>query len=280
MPLPKPRENETEQKFIARFMSDETMQKEYPDQKQRVAVAYSQFKEKTHNEKITFTDEQAKSIYDACGEECKRFQLKDIHLGLNEELEHIDTVKGDLNILLHLVLDHLKKDVKYYEKEMEMQNNSKDWAWVFDCAFFEPGIVSYKDIGKGVYLLQKGCIDACINTFKGRPLIINHDDNITPETMEGKAQGYITDVFYCAEDGMYHASGICFGDEAKNKIELENWSVSCTYGILKADERGGVWHNNPYDREILEFTGNHIAVVKTPRYENSKINFIKEVINA
>ena len=42
MPLPKPRKNETEEKFVERCMADDIMIAEFPDQKQRLAVCYSQ----------------------------------------------------------------------------------------------------------------------------------------------------------------------------------------------------------------------------------------------
>jgi hypothetical protein len=42
MPIPNPEQNEDKQKFVARCMSNETMKKEYPDSKQRVAVCLSQ----------------------------------------------------------------------------------------------------------------------------------------------------------------------------------------------------------------------------------------------
>ena len=38
MPIPKPHSGEEKDKFISRCMSDNTMKKEYPDQKQRTAV--------------------------------------------------------------------------------------------------------------------------------------------------------------------------------------------------------------------------------------------------
>jgi hypothetical protein len=44
MPLPKPNPDEQEKEFVSRCMSNETMKKEYPDQKQRVAVCFSQYK--------------------------------------------------------------------------------------------------------------------------------------------------------------------------------------------------------------------------------------------
>ena len=44
MPLPKKHKNESEQEFISRCVSDEMMVKDFKDQKQRLAVCYSQFK--------------------------------------------------------------------------------------------------------------------------------------------------------------------------------------------------------------------------------------------
>lgn len=43
MPLPKPTKDETEQDFIARFMSDDTAKEEFPEAEQRTAVAKERF---------------------------------------------------------------------------------------------------------------------------------------------------------------------------------------------------------------------------------------------
>jgi hypothetical protein len=51
MPLPKPKENEKEQEFVSRCMGSETMNKEFPDQKQRAAVCYSQYKKRKQTSK-------------------------------------------------------------------------------------------------------------------------------------------------------------------------------------------------------------------------------------
>lgn len=47
MPIPKPKQNEDSQKFVARCMGNETMKKDYPDQKQRVAICLGQTRKKT-----------------------------------------------------------------------------------------------------------------------------------------------------------------------------------------------------------------------------------------
>lgn len=51
MPLPKPNKNEKEQEFVSRCMSSETMNKEFPEQKQRAAVCYSQYKKRKQSAK-------------------------------------------------------------------------------------------------------------------------------------------------------------------------------------------------------------------------------------
>lgn len=42
MPLPTPREKETRNEFISRCMDNEEMKKDFPKDKQRAAVCYSQ----------------------------------------------------------------------------------------------------------------------------------------------------------------------------------------------------------------------------------------------
>jgi len=46
MPMPKKKVGEKDADFVSRFMGDPTMKKEYPDNKQRLAIAYAQLKKK------------------------------------------------------------------------------------------------------------------------------------------------------------------------------------------------------------------------------------------
>ena len=46
MPLPKPKPTEIQSEFIDRCMSNPTMKKEYTDVDQRLAVCYTQWREK------------------------------------------------------------------------------------------------------------------------------------------------------------------------------------------------------------------------------------------
>jgi len=45
MPIPKPKKGEKQNDFISRCMSDKTMNKEYPDQKQRTAICFKSWRD-------------------------------------------------------------------------------------------------------------------------------------------------------------------------------------------------------------------------------------------
>jgi hypothetical protein len=55
MPIPSPKKDEEQKDFISRCMGNDTMNKEYPDEKQRAAVCYSQWKEKKKKSKAEET---------------------------------------------------------------------------------------------------------------------------------------------------------------------------------------------------------------------------------
>lgn len=58
MPLPKPHTNETESAFMTRCMADPTMEEEYPDSDQRLAVCNSLWE----NERDVGTDADFKQV--------------------------------------------------------------------------------------------------------------------------------------------------------------------------------------------------------------------------
>lgn len=48
--MPTPKKNEKESEFVSRCVGDKEMLKEFPDQKQRIAVCYSKWKQHTKGE--------------------------------------------------------------------------------------------------------------------------------------------------------------------------------------------------------------------------------------
>lgn len=146
--------------------------------------------------------------------------------------------------------------------------NAKEWPEVYSCKFIEAGIVSYEDSDAGIALLKKETIDKMAPSFIGRPVIIQHK-NVNPDNFKVHAVGYVINVHFNPEDAWFYADFIITEDEAKKCID-EGYSVSCAYNVIDVAE-GGLWHDIKYDGEITEGSFTHLALVESPRYEDSKI---------
>lgn len=153
-----------------------------------------------------------------------------------------------------------------------------------------PGLVSYRDIkmpgGKdaGVGYISREAIDRSMKTMVGRPLVIKHEpldetgqkiDPVTPGNMERVADGYISRVWW-GDDGWAWCEGTCHDDEAKDLARPrekggKGWRVSCCYSVVGAVGPGGVLNGVPYNFEVKEFTGEHLALHPNPRYEGARI---------
>lgn len=87
--------------------------------------------------------------------------------------------------------------------------------------------------------------------------------------MEREAKGYIASVSFDSLDGWWYVEGVVFDDKAKdaiNKVGL----VSCAYKVTKTG-LGGERNAIKYQEEILQFSGEHLAIVDNPRYEGATI---------
>lgn len=111
-------------------------------------------------------------------------------------------------------------------------------------------------------------MDKFINTFVGKPVIINHKSNITDDDIVGK----VLNVWFNAEDGWYWCDGIITDETAVNLIQNKGWSVSCSYSYTESAD-GGTENNIPYDIEFLDGEFDHLAIVENPRYERANIVF-------
>jgi hypothetical protein len=99
MPIPKRNQNEDNQKFVSRCMGNETMKKEYPDSKQRVAICLGQ----TRKSKSTLLDQVLEILgftvsfdCEECGD-CEELTLSNLiiptddqYIDAGEEIEEYD----------------------------------------------------------------------------------------------------------------------------------------------------------------------------------------------
>jgi hypothetical protein len=71
MPLPTPSKGEKEQEFVSRCMGSDVMNKEFPEQKQRAAVCYRQFRGKNEEFDEPHSIEGASSVVQHVGKRTK-----------------------------------------------------------------------------------------------------------------------------------------------------------------------------------------------------------------
>ena len=143
---------------------------------------------------------------------------------------------------------------------------AKDYAKVYRGEnVMKRGIATYKD--EAIFLSQD-TLHRDMETLKGRPVVIKHQD-VTPENMEEKAVGYVTETFYNNEAGTFGCKFVIFDDEAKELIR-NGYSLSTCYKPTSFGA-GGTEINTPYDREVTGLNFTHLALVPDPRYEDAKI---------
>lgn len=150
-----------------------------------------------------------------------------------------------------------------------MLNNSKNWPQVYSCKFLTAGLVSYEDSGAGIALLKKETIDKMLPSFIGKPVLMEHHD-VDAENYQEFRKGNVIKCWFCPDDGWFYADFLVEDDAAVKCIEEDGYSVSCAYNVLDAIE-GGTYQDIKYDGEITEGSFTHLALVESPRYEESKI---------
>lgn len=135
--------------------------------------------------------------------------------------------------------------------------------------FIKSGLADYNDYNEGVTLLEKDVIQKALSTIINKPVFITHNNN--------KKVGKVLDAYYSIDDEAFIVGFMLTDDEAINLLDNKNYSISCTYSIMKKIN-GGVYHNIPYDEEAKEIVFEDIAIVKYPRYQeaNKKINSINK----
>ena len=129
----------------------------------------------------------------------------------------------------------------------------------------------------GNVLIKKESFDKFINTMVGVPVIINHKD-INKDNANDERVGVVSDVWFDDKDGWYWCDGVIWDETAQNLITDKGWSVSCSYDVKLADDKGGTENNIPYDIEFLDGVFTHLAIVDNPRYERANIVFNSKTI--
>lgn len=152
----------------------------------------------------------------------------------------------------------------------KLKNSISQYPKVFFARHIGEGVVSYKntDGGEDIFFIGNDTLKKMNASFTGKPVYIQHQD-IPLSQMKERAVGYVVESFYLPEDGKQWLKMLITDDEAFDAIQ-NGWKVSNAYNV-KDLGAGGVWHNIPYKREVLDGEYEHLALVADPRYEEAVI---------
>ena len=112
----------------------------------------------------------------------------------------------------------------------------------------------------------------------GVPVIVNHK-SLDNNNVDDERVGVVNSVWYDDKDGWYWCDGIIWDSKAQKLITDKGWSVSCSYDVKTADDKGGTENNIKYDMEFLDGVFTHLALVNNPRYERANIVFNSKTFN-
>lgn len=133
-----------------------------------------------------------------------------------------------------------------------------------------PGLAEYQD-KEGSYriLVNESTIKKMDKTFEGRPVYVNHVEDVNLEKIQQEADGYVVKSFYNEVDGKHWVEFIVVSDAGHQAIS-QGWRLSNAY-IPTALANGGIHQGMEYQKEVMDGEYEHLAIVKNPRYNESII---------
>lgn len=153
-----------------------------------------------------------------------------------------------------------------------MIKNAKQLPSVFFGLHFAPGIAEYAEDGKEPLriFINESTAKKLDPTFQGKPIYVQHVDEVKLSTLERDIDGVVFDSFYNKCDGKHWCRFEVHTDAAHEAIR-KGWKLSNAYLIKGAQGAAGTWHGMEYQKEILDGEYEHLALVENPRYSESII---------
>lgn len=132
------------------------------------------------------------------------------------------------------------------------------------------GVAEYRESGKAFrVLILENAIKQMDSTFPGRPVYVNHVDEVDLANITAEADGYVVESFFNKADGKHWSKFIVVTDKGIEAIQ-KGWKLSNAY-VMKDRGISGRWHGVDYDFEIMRGEYDHLAIVPNPRYGESII---------
>ena len=149
--------------------------------------------------------------------------------------------------------------------------NAKTFPDVYYGLHMVEGTAEYSEPGSEPYRIYIGeeTIKNMNPTFAGKPVYVDHVDEVDLANLQNEADGYVSDSFFNPVDGKNWVKFIVVSDRAKDAIRA-GWKLSNAY-VPKGFASGGENHGVSYTKEVTSGEYEHLAIVQHPRYEESVI---------
>lgn len=149
--------------------------------------------------------------------------------------------------------------------------NSQGKIW-YGLHFYE-GVAEYNPPGASSFrvFINEDTARKMDKTFSGRPVYVEHVDDVptSVEEMRKEADGFVVESFFNQYDGKHWCKFITCSEAADNAI-AKGWKLSNCYNLI-SESSGGEWNCVSYQKQIMNAEYEHLAIVKTPRYQESMI---------
>lgn len=175
MPMPAPRSGESRQDFVSRFMSDEDMKKEFPKQKQRLAVAFQKWRDAQGEKSI---DPIIDGLIQSMAEELKAAETYE------DRAQMVAADKNLLAVYAHIIqeeYEHFDEFVSALNGDLPVSSSE------LEVRFVGPDVLlDYKGMNPAFAKLIKfsGCADNEILCLQGM------SDEETQKTINHERQEY------------------------------------------------------------------------------------------
>lgn len=153
----------------------------------------------------------------------------------------------------------------------ETKENAKQLPRIYYAKHITAGVAQYYEAtGPEMILVQLDTLKKMNPSYKGKPVYVQHVNEVNLEKLQEEAAGYVVESIYNPLDGAMWAKMVIVSDEG-HQVIAQDWKVSNSYIITSIDKTKGTWHNVDYDAEVMAGEYNHLALVPNPRYEEAVI---------
>lgn len=150
-----------------------------------------------------------------------------------------------------------------------MIKNVKSLPIVMYGKHMSAGVAEYREPGKSPYriLVNEVAIREMDASFQGKPVFVQHVDQVDLDTLQVDADGYVVESFFNTADGAHWVKMILVSDKAKDAVK-SGYRLSNAYTPLTL-AGGGISKGVEYQKEVMSGVYDHMALVNDPRYEDS-----------